>query len=340
MKEFEHVIILLDGAAPSFCYYPVERMERDIMPEEILRKVISFCRQQGYYATVAYGNEPPGEACMKLLADFPHTRIIPLKCATDFNSSDIYTADFDEFEPFLLQLKPNKNLNIILRMNMDTVLDFTDLLERYWNRFKRLNVIFRDVTDADETDLNTFRLHLVYLNDLLFNMYTCGKHVELNFVTDRMLHNEMNNCNAGATHFTIAPTGAFYVCPGFYHTFESSSIGSLDLLGLSDPVGLGENSDLPGLENPAGLKNRHLYGLEHAVICSICDCFHCKRCVYLNKKTTFEVNTPSHQQCVTSHHERNLSGMLLNRLKKRGFMNDVPNIEPLFYTDPYEVIKN
>ena len=320
MKNFEHAIMLLDAAAPSFCYYPLEKTDKAAMTELVLRKAISFCSREGYHVTAIYGNEPPDEACMKLLSEFPHMRIIPLKPERQFNSSDIYTVNFNDFQAVMPLLKPNQDLNMMIRLNMDDVLPFADLLERYWNRAKRLNLIFCDLASADETALNKFRLDLAWLNNLLTDMYTDGKHVELSCATDRMLLNEMKNCDAGVTHFTISPCGTFFVCPGFFHAYGQQNIGSLDT----------------GFD----FKNRHLFSLEYAVICNSCDCFHCKRCVYLNKKTTGEVNTPSHQQCVTSHHERNLSGMLLSRLKKRGFLNDAPDIYPLFYTDPFEGMEN
>ena len=126
---------------------------------------------------------------------------------------------------------------------------------------------------------------------------------------------QMNNCNAGATHVTLAPDGHFYVCPGFYHD-HSPPVGSLD--------------------NGIKIKNRQLFEYSHAPICKQCDCYQCKRCVYLNKRTTLEFNTPSHAQCVVSHHERNLSGFLLEKLQNHGWMVNLPKIKPLFYLDPME----
>jgi len=283
----------------------------------MLNRAISFCVQEEYYTTVVYGNEPPNDACMALLSEFPHTRIIPLLFATDVSSSDIYTVDFEDFEPALTQLNPNEDLNIILRMNMDNVLDLADLLRQYCNRFIRLNVIFRDVPYADEIALNKFRLDLSYISDLLFKMFTGGKYFELNFATDRMSLCEMNNCNAGVTHVTLAPNGNFYICPGFYYD-NCLPVGSLD--------------------NGINIGNRQLFEYSHAPICNKCDCYQCKRCVYLNRRSTLEVNTPSHAQCVASHHERNMSGFLIEKLQNRGLMFNLPKIEPLFYLDPIEIL--
>ena len=55
----------------------------------------------------------------------------------------------------------------------------------------------------------------------------------------------------------------------------------------------------------------------------------------MNKKTTLEVNTPSHEQCVVSHIERNASRELLIRLKKCG-LNSVSKIKKIDNLDPFE----
>ena len=318
MNQFEYAVILLDDSAPSFCYYSVENREKETMTEETLSRAIAFFMKEEYYATVVYGKEPPNDACMALLAEFPHTRIIPLPLAANTNSLDIYTVDFEDFESTLTELSPNKNLNFILRMNMGDVLLLADLLEHFCDRFIRLNVIFRDLPYADEPLLNKFRLDLSYMSCLLLRMFTNEIYFELNIATDRMTLCEMNNCNAGVTHVTLAPNGNFYICPGFY--YENCS-----------PVG--------SLEKGISIGNRHLFEYLHAPICNKCDCYQCKRCVYLNRRLTLEVNTPSHAQCVASHHERNMSGFLLEKFQKRGLMINLPRIEPLFYLDPIEILE-
>ena len=318
MNQVEYAVILLDSTAPSFCYYSVENRGKEIMTEEMLYRALSFCEREEYYPTVIYGNEPPNDACMAALSEFPHTRIIPLTFAANINPSDIYTVNFVDFESALTKRNPNKDLNVILRMKMGDLLLLADLLEQYWNHFIRLNVIFHDVQHADETTLNKFRLDLAYISDTLYRMYTSGRYFELNFATDRILLGEMNSCNAGVKHITLAPDGNFYICPGFYYD-NCSPVGSL-------------NSGI-------NISNRQLLEYSHAPICNLCDCYQCKRCVYLNRHATLEVNTPSHEQCVASHHERNMSGFLLEKLKKRGLMIDLPKIEPLFYLDPIEVIQ-
>ena len=126
-----------------------------------------------------------------------------------------------------------------------------------------------------------------------------------------------NNCEAGVKHVTVAPNGKFYICPAFYYEDETDSIGDID----------------SGLN----VKNPQLYDLAHAPLCRNCDAYQCKRCVWLNRKTTLEVNTPSHEQCVVAHLERNASRNLLAKIRENGNFMPETQIKELDYLDPFEV---
>ena len=86
------------------------------------------------------------------------------------------------------------------------------------------------------------------------------------------------------------------------------------------------------------IKNPQLYRLEYAPICRHCDAYQCKRCIWLNRKTTFEVNTPSHEQCVVSHLERNASRELMMSVRERvEFLSDKEEIKDISYLDPFDL---
>ena len=106
------------------------------------------------------------------------------------------------------------------------------------------------------------------------------------------------------------------MCPAFYLEADGYSVGDL--------------------ENGPDIKNPQLYQLDHAPICRKCDAFHCRRCAWLNRKTTLEVNTPSHEQCVVAHLERNASRELLASIRTLGVFlpdNEIPEID---YLDPFD----
>ena len=140
--------------------------------------------------------------------------------------------------------------------------------------------------------------------------------MELNLLTDRLALSSMNNCNAGDEVITLMPNGKFYPCAGFYYDNSNEDFGDL----------------MRGVE----IKNKKLFKLEYAPICRHCDAYQCKRCTWLNRKTTLEVNTPSHEQCVYAHLERNASRELLINIRKYvEFLPDI-NIEDITYLDPFD----
>ena len=142
---------------------------------------------------------------------------------------------------------------------------------------------------------------------------------ELNVLTDRLVLGKMNNCDAGLSHLTVAPNGRLYLCPAFYYNSPDETLGEI-------------RNDVP-------IGNRQLLELKYAPICRICDAYHCKRCVFLNRALTLELNTPSYQQCRLSHIEREASRLHLQKLKAAGgssaALADIPEIA---YDDPFDVV--
>lgn len=86
--------------------------------------------------------------------------------------------------------------------------------------------------------------------------------------------------------------------------------------------------------------NPQLYKLSYAPLCRQCDAYQCRRCIWLNRKMTFEVNTPSHEQCVVAHLERNTSRELLYSVRKYGDFLSGIDIDEISYTDPIENVIN
>ena len=148
-------------------------------------------------------------------------------------------------------------------------------------------------------------------------LYGVGKAPKINLLTDRMILEQMNNCGAGDTNITLAPNGKFYICPAFYYEDENDSVGDL--------------------EQGLNIKNKQLYKLEYSPICRHCDAYQCKRCIWINKKTTLEVNTPPHEQCVVAHMERNMSRELLLRSESFKVIGNLSEIKEINYYDPFEL---
>lgn len=190
----------------------------------------------------------------------------------------------------------------------------------------RLNVVIADVETFKDKDIPLYKEFLNKLSMAAELSFSKGKKVQCNLLTDRMVLDKMNNCGAGDTTITLAPDGKFYICPAFYLTDEVDALGRL-------------NYSIGDLQNGMNIKNSQLYKLDYAPLCRQCDAYQCKRCIWLNRKMTYEVNTPSHEQCVMGHLERNASRNLLQNIRKYGTFLSGRDIREINYLDPFDVRK-
>jgi CXXX repeat peptide maturase len=218
------------------------------------------------------------------------------------------------------KIAENSRLNLILRLKRSDLKRLAEILQSLSGKFKRLNLSLLDIEEFQNDDLMEYESQLEQIEKHAVEAYQHGQTVQMSFMTDRLLLKNMNNCDAGITHLTAGLDGRLYLCPGFYY---------------QDAV----NNAVGDMQHEVEISNEQLLELGSAPICSSCDAYHCKRCVYLNKKTTGEVNTPSHQQCVVSHLERNLSRRVSDTLRRRLEMfrkfTPLPEIP---YLDPFEML--
>jgi CXXX repeat peptide maturase len=240
-----------------------------------------------------------------------HTKICPLSLKEE-NADILCFENWGDFST-------NQDKVFVFRTSKDDLFANYERLIPVLENVNRLNIVLTDVDKFSESDFVSYKKALDKLREEIKNQYSKGKNLQVNILTDRILLDRMNNCNAGVENITLAPNGKFYICPAFYLEDENDRAGDL-ATGLS-------------------IRNAQLYKLEYAPICRKCDAFQCKRCVWLNRKTTNEVNTPSHEQCVVAHLERNASRQLLLELQKLGGLLE-KEIKEINYLDPFEVEEN
>jgi CXXX repeat peptide maturase len=321
LKCLEYIIVLLDNCAPSFCYY--DNSSRDTASSEQMslahfEAIVQFAKSHSYKLTILHGEKDLSEPYRNVLKSVEYATIKPFS-NKDSDPNTIYTIDYDGDDNVFNELKPGKGNNILLRLKSTYIPDLKIIIKKYSHCFTRLNLFFTDIETFSEEKSDEYKHQLKDIKDVLYEYYLTGNHIELNFLTDRMLLDQMNNCDAGIKHITFAPNGKFYLCPGFYYDNEDDTIGTLET----------------GIE----IKNSQLLALENAPVCNICDAFHCKRCIYLNRKMTLEINTPSRMQCILSHLERNVSKDLSDLLRKNPLFSNFRSIKEIDYLDPFDLIK-
>jgi CXXX repeat peptide maturase len=289
-------IVLVDEAAVSYCYYENYRYlpgPSRPMSQEMLKAVVSRARAAETPLQFVLGNEPLPAEHYALMDQVPHVKVLPLGSKHDIQDG-IFVVGREDYRR-LEDIEEGSRCTLNLRLERDCLPAMATLVETALVRSARVNVMLLNLELYQEENLIEYREQLQMLAVFLEERYRQRDFVECNLVAAGPSVQKGRDCGAGVTHLTIAPDGKFYVCPGFFYD------------GLGRPCG--------DLQSGACVPNAPLYARDHAPLCSTCAVGHCPRCVYLNKKTTAEVNTPSQQQCVTAHLEHQASVRLSERLR-------------------------
>lgn len=307
----KYLIILTSSDTPSFCHYAADttKVGTVIMPLDVLHKGIDFAMRNNWTIQIAWGREQLPQEYLDEIFRVEHANIVPVQLTSD---ADVLIIDADTVADDVPQ-----NANVVFRTTLSQLSQSLDIVKAYLHKVNRLNITLADIQTYTDAEFDLYKSLLEKISEYIRDEYVSHHVVQCNILTDRLGLNAINSCGAGDTSLTLAPDGKFYICPGFYYS-GFNNVGDVHL----------------GVQIP----NQQLYKLDYAPICRICDAYQCKRCIWLNKTITYEVNTPSHRQCVIGHCERNATAKLLLDLRKYGSFMPEMSIKDLDYNDPYELI--
>lgn len=311
-KYLQYIVILLDDISVSYCHADNPLKEKMLISLEVLRDAILFSMKQNLMIQFVYPEYELPKEYNDLIETIDHIKI----------GRDVLVYDS---VPTNVERK-----NVVLRL---TIADF--LAKQYdiallLPKVTRLNISITDIENFSDELIEKYKNALEMLNSVLLNIYKAGNQPEINLLTDRLRLNEMHNCEAGVENITLAPNGKFYLCPAFYYD-EQMGVSTRRNHKTKDA-----SRSVGDLEVGINIPNKQLLELERAPLCRICDAYHCNRCIWLNQKLTWDNNTPSRQQCVMAHIERNASRDLSNKLKDAGFVLE-NEIKEINYLDPFDV---
>ncbi len=329
----KYLVILLDDKSTSFCHYDNSDVGGRRISIDDLKAGILYAMKENLMIQFVYPDYEMPNDCKQAINAIDHTVIVSTDCEDSALTDDADVVVMHGWAAFE-KMRFNGDASYVLRTTKADLFDRYQLLEGLLGKVTRLNVVITDVESFTEDDFEKYKSVLSSLSATIERLHTEGKTPQLNLLTDRMMLDSMNNCNAGWETVTLAPDGKFYVCPAFYYVGKAD--GNETSLGAVCNKGYSIGDLATGLD----IKNPQLYRLDHAPICRNCDAYQCKRCIWLNRKTTWEVNTPSHEQCVVAHLERNASRLLLNSIRKNGaFLPQMAEIKEIDYLDPFDKIE-
>ena len=308
----QYLVILLDDTSVAYCHAENPLKERNLIPLDTLKKAILFGMKENLMIQYVYPDYELPEEYNEVIESIDHVKIgrevaiyneVPKSVAAENAVLRISIAEFTAQQYDIAALLP---------------------------QVTRLNICLTDIETFKDEQIEDYKKALATLNAVLLNLYKSGKQPQLNILTDRLQLTEMHNCGAGDSNITIAPNGKFYLCPAFYYDEKTGISNRLNHHKPSSERSVGDLEK--GLQTP----NPQLLKLDHAPLCRICDAYHCNRCIWLNQKLTWDNNTPSHQQCVIAHLERNAARDLQQQLMAVG-LNAGKEIKQIDYLDPFDV---
>lgn len=330
-KGLQSLIVVLNSAAPTFCYYNANSASeqktfsmkgKNKITAEELTQIADFALVNNLTLNLIVDKEGLPENFRFILRWNTYIVIAPYEAlnaaprsAADSDSQnspfDVITFDFesDEWNPGL------KIPSVVLKIESRNLAKIPEWLHAHSLDFNRLSLIIKDMDSIKDRQMEGYQSVLDEIKLWLPEREEIQP-LELSFLTDRLILKQPHDCAAGVKHFTIAPDGKVYLCPGFYYQSQSAALCSLAEF----------------IEGKRDFPNKQLFRREYAPICKDCDAFHCKRCLWINQNTTGEINTPSEQQCVCTHRERNAARDLIEPL----FLSEDVSIPAIDYLDPFQ----
>lgn len=307
----KYLVVQLADDSVSYCHYENSSNSEQFISADTLKAAIRFGMVENLNIQFVYPKRALPKGYAEIIETIDHTKIMPCTAPTVESAGIVVCNSVAEIE----NCKLNKAQIVILRISCKDFIEAMHVYDIAKDKCARLNIVITDIDKFSETDFERYRSMLTKLGDKVQADITAGNNMQLNSLTDRLVLKAMNNCNAGDEVVTLMPNGKFYPCAGFYYDNTDEDFGDL----------------MRGVQ----IKNRQLFKLGYAPICRHCDAYHCRRCVWLNRKTTLEVNTPSHEQCVVAHLERNESGRIMQEIRKNYEFAPEIHIPEIDYLDPF-----
>lgn len=308
----QYLVILLDDTSVAYCHADNPLKERKLIPLESLKKAVLFGMKENLMIHYVYPEYELPKEYNEVIESIDHIKI-GRDVAIYNEVPTVITAD-----------------NAVLRLSIADFIAKQYDIAALLPQVKRLNISLTGIEMFKDEQIGDYQKVLATLNAVLLNQYKSGKQPQVNILTDRLQLIEMHNCGAGVSNITLAPNGKFYLCPAFYY---DEKLGFSNRLNHHKPY---SERSVGDLETGIAIPNPQLLKLDHAPLCRICDAYHCNRCVWLNQKLTWDNNTPSHQQCVLAHLERNAARDLQTKLVEAGFKVG-KEIKEITYLDPFDV---
>ena len=286
----KNLYFILDSNYSSFCQEKSLNYRKGIMDTETVKMGLKYAREYFYKPIFIHTKDSYKILENDFLKYYCIEHIIPAKYYYRFNNIKKYILVFSSED---VDLDIENIDNCILTIDAKEIADLSFISNKLISKANRVNLIIQNLNK--NFDFNLYEKELNLIKDFILDENTKNHSLkEFNVLTDIFYLNEHDNCKAGYRNFTLGPDSNLYVCPIFY-TNGKEAIGNL--------------------KSGIACKNGHLYHNDFHPICNVCNNFQCFNCIYLNQKTTNEVNVSPSFQCKKSSIEKKISYLMQSDIR-------------------------
>lgn len=212
----KYIIIQLSDNAVSYCHYAATATaEPRTIPIEMLHKGITWAMKENATVQFVYPAHRLPDEYHAIIESIDHAKIVPARCDDEQleNAADVVVFDnYADMEGYNFR----STAAYVLRTTRDELFKNHQAITGTLGSVQRFNVVITDIDSFTDNDLATYARILDSLADKVTEQYAAGNAVQFNLLTDRIMLDSMNNCNAGWETIALAPDGRFYPCPAFY----------------------------------------------------------------------------------------------------------------------------
>ena len=319
MDKVKYIWLLLSPDAALCCNESTQiaNAGTDLMSLELFAKVAKRATEQSWTCIVLGNRNGIPEAYQSLCDEIDAKIILPAEYKG--TAPGKHTTIAFESSQMELAAKHPPIRRAILRVQRRHLPQLSEMVLALLHHFPDVSIRHPELLLYSDEDMATYKGQLFEIGRWLLDKKELWPRYRVNCLTDRFWMDVANECGAGVKGLAVGPTGELYLCPAAMHDGTS-------------PCGhvLG-NVELP---------NRHLLTREYSLPCGKCNALHCLRCIYLNKRGTFEFCVPPKNICWLAHFELEVQAWFAQEAIKKGLWDESYNAPspPAIY-DPYELVK-
>ena len=195
----QYLVILLDDTSVSYCHCDNPHKELRLISLDDLRAGILYAMKQNLMIQFVYPDYELPQEYIDLIDTIDHHDIRGWYAGAS-------PADVTVFDKSVLASETPVGQGVaVLRLTKAELFENAEAIGKILPKMQRLNIVVTDIETITDEELKSYAAVLEGLASVLKGEYLAGRMPQLNLLTDRMMLDRPNHCNAGVENITLAP---------------------------------------------------------------------------------------------------------------------------------------